>query len=207
MESAIQLLVIIVSLTSLLMTLSWVVELFLMKKRWLNFAIGLTIAITTISLLDFILIVYFWPAIVIPITLLGIIIVALSKNRTSKKVFSALAYPLNAILLTIGISLLQSPGTTWGNIASHIGVFCTIETICILQLLTYWVKRNVFYGICKFLVGLVSIAAIALYGFKSSMFTFEFEHFLQMSSIGISISIMLEGLALIFKRNRTCTFS
>jgi hypothetical protein len=190
---------------SLLMTIAWVLAADLKNSQMLILAIGFLSIVSVTYAVGFIFIIFFPLSVLIPITVLGIILLSALRNERAKTIFSVIAYLLNAVLLAVGISLLQSPGTTWGNTASNLGVFCTVQTLGILQVLTYWVESNLFYGVCKFSVGLGSLALIARYGFQSTMFTFETEQSLQRLSIVISICLMLEGLALIVKKTLRST--
>ncbi|MDZ7961131.1 MAG: hypothetical protein RMY34_25175 [Aulosira sp. DedQUE10] len=192
----------IAAIASLIMTCCWSV-LSIERKYMLYLSIAL-VTITTIFCLPFYLpVVFFYrPATLLPVSLFSMTILVVIKSESGKKIFSVIAYPLNAVLLLLAIELLKSPGTTWGNTAADLGIFNTINAIFILQLLTYFVLQNLFYGICKLLTGLISSLLIVILGFKTSMFTFGTEIFLRKVCVMVSIFMILEGIALIYKSKK-----
>ncbi len=158
---------------------------------------GLVFVTTGICFPHYVWITFSFPVILaIPITITIAMIIAVQQPRRAK-VFSWIAVTLHTFLLLIGVELLKSPGTTWGNSAVYVGIFLVVHTLLTLQLATYLYSINLFVGIHKLIGGIIILFMLKIADFPSSEWIGELEEFLRNGIPSIAGWLIGESIFLI----------
>ena len=145
---------------SLMTTIAW--SFFdIERRKFLIFSVGLIIAFV----IFFLPYHYFWLyknfhligvrlQLLCPIMLLMTTIFVIGSIK-GKQFVAGFSYLFNLVFLLLGLEALKSAGGTWGNSNLDFGLYAVLSGFFVLQVLTYLYESNFFYGISKFLSGII----------------------------------------------------
>lgn len=165
-----------------------------------------TIAVGIIISFRFILVFLYWqPLSILPLVgIVGTLIMYSLKNISKRflKIYSLLQYVLTMTLLLLAIELTKASYNTWGSGSIYFGIFMLTFLIPLRHLTRELYERHFTYGILELLSGLISISLILVLGFSTSEFNTESVFIIRKGLILLSVSLLLEGILLIYKGYR-----
>lgn len=116
---------------------------------------------------------------------------------TSKTLFI-----LNSIYLVIGLALLASSNSTWGNIETVLGMFIVPNTLLIVMYFLCTIKNYMFLAISLVVMTLLSLLFVYLVtnGFQYTEYDGAFVRKKRWIASAISLLLLLNGIMFYVKR-------
>lgn len=174
--------------------------------RLFRLSVALAVVTTVLCLQDYLFVLVFFPyALIVPASLLTIAFLSITKHR-SAKTYARIVLGFNVLFLFVGLELLKSPGTTWGNSAMYVGIFLVVNVLMILQLLTHAFRMELACGICKLVFGVASLLVIWFAGDSAIAWKGEgtVESLSRIAACYLSFVLIVEG-ALLVRRAGACS--